>query len=72
MKTDEYVRLSKYGAAVGLGMFVAGALGEVVGHAVFAEIPASLGTLFVYLLGFGLAGFFLSIMAGGILPLALE
>jgi hypothetical protein len=72
MDTQEYVRYAKYGTVVGFGMFVLGAVGEVAGHAIFEDLPAPLGTVFVYLLGFGLAGFFLSAMAGGVIPLALE
>ncbi|MFW5984001.1 MAG: hypothetical protein ACOCRA_02240 [Halobacteria archaeon] len=72
METQEYVRYAKYGAVIGFGMFVVGALGEIAGHAIFSELPAPLGTLFVYFLGFGLLGFFLSVMAGGVIPLALE
>jgi hypothetical protein len=72
METQEYVRYAKYGAVGGFGMFVLGALGEIAGHAAFSEMPSPLGRLFVYLLGFGLLGFFLSVMAGGIIPLAME
>ncbi|MCX2819976.1 hypothetical protein EGH25_11510 [Haladaptatus sp. F3-133] len=72
MDTQEYVRYAKYGTVVFFGMFVVGAVGEIAGHAVLSELPAPFGTLFVYLLGFGLAGFFVSAMAGGVIPLALE
>ena len=72
METQEYVRYAKYGTILCFGMFVVGAIGEIAGHAVFESLPGPLGTLFVYFLGFGLAGFFLSAMAGGIIPLALE
>ena len=72
MDTQEYVRYAKYTSVACLGMFVVGAIGEIAGHAVVSELPRPLGTLFVYLLGFGLVGFFLSTMAGGIIPLAFE
>lgn len=53
-------------------MFVVGALGEVTGRFVLRDLPVVADTAFVYLLGIGFAVVFVSIIAGGILPLALE
>ena len=72
MKTKEYVRYVKYTAIAGMVMFVVGALGEVTGRVVLRDLPAVADTAFVYLLGIGFAVVFVSIIAGGILPLALE
>lgn len=72
MKTKEYVRYVKYAAGAGVAMFVAGALGEITGRVVLTDLPQVADTAFVYMLGIGFAVVFVSILVGGILPLALE
>lgn len=72
MKTKEYVRYVKYAAVAGVAMFVVGALGEITGRLVLTDLPPVADTAFVYLLGIGFAVVFVSIIAGGMLPLALE
>lgn len=72
MKTKEYVRYVKYAGVAGIAMFVAGALGETTGRVVLTDVPQVADTAFVYLLGIGFAVVFVSIIAGGLLPLALE
>ncbi|MDZ7688072.1 MAG: hypothetical protein U5J64_04985 [Halobacteriales archaeon] len=72
MRTKEYVRYVKYAGIAGVVMFVVGALGEITGHLVLTDLPPSADTAFIYLLGIGFAVVFVSIIAGGVLPLALE
>ena len=66
----DYPRLTKVGFLLGLGLFVLGAGGEVVGHALYGSLPAWENTLFVTSEGVGLVvGFFSPIVFGILLPL---
>lgn len=53
-------------------MFAVGAIGEVTGRLVLADLPPSADSAFVSLLGLGFVAFIASVIAGGVLPLALE
>ncbi|OIB56022.1 hypothetical protein [Natrialba sp. SSL1] len=66
----DYARLTKGGFFLGLGLFVLGATGELVGHLVYGSLPAWEHTLFFYAEVFGLLiGFFSPWVFGVLLPL---
>lgn len=65
-----YALLAKGGFLLGLGLFIVGAGGELVGHAVFGSLPAREETLLFDLEVLGLViGFFSPILFGIFLPL---
>lgn len=72
MKSKEYARYAKYTATAGVAMFVVGALGEITGRVVLTDLPPSADSVFVSLLGLGFVAVVVSLIAGGVLPLALE
>lgn len=66
----DYAHWAKLGFLIGLGLFVVGVGGEIVGHSVTGTLPAWENTLFTYAEGVGLvAGFFSPIVFGIVLPL---
>ncbi|PSQ15386.1 hypothetical protein BRD00_13880 [Halobacteriales archaeon QS_8_69_26] len=65
-----YVTLAKGGLLLGVGLFVLGAGGELVGHALYDSLPGWENTLFLYSEGLGLViGFFSPILFGIVMPL---
>ncbi|GAB3685473.1 hypothetical protein GCM10028857_16040 [Salinarchaeum chitinilyticum] len=66
----DYARLAKGGFLLGAGLFVVGALGELIGHAVFGSLPAWEATLFFDMVVLGVVIGLLSPFVFGIfLPL---
>lgn len=66
----DYATLAKGGFLLGFGLFVLGAGGELVGHALYESLPAWENTLFLYSEGAGLLVAFVSpILFGIVLPL---
>ncbi|SIS00909.1 DUF7860 family protein [Natronorubrum thiooxidans] len=65
-----YGFLTKAGFLFGLGLLLFGAGGEILGHAVYGDLPAWQNTLFTYSEGIGLViGFFSPWIFGIFLPL---
>ena len=60
------VRLTKQGFAVGLALFLVGAVGELVGHAVFGGLPGWEHTLLFDAEMLGILVAFLSVFVFGI------
>ncbi|QFU85039.1 DUF7860 family protein [Natronorubrum aibiense] len=66
----DYSFLTKAGFLFGLGLLLFGASGEILGHAVFGDLPAWQNTLFTYSEGVGLVISFVTPWIFGIfLPL---
>lgn len=66
----DYPTLAKYGFLAGLGMFLVGGLGELVGHAVFSGLAGWEATLLVDLEVVGiLVGLLAPFVFGIVLPL---
>jgi hypothetical protein len=66
----DYERLTKIGFLLGVGLLVAGAAGELLGHALYGPLPAWENTLFTSAEGIGIALGLLSPFVFGIfLPL---
>jgi len=72
MNTREYVKYAKYAGAAGVVMFVVGALGEIIGNLILTDLPPVVDSAFIYLLALGFVLVFGAVLAGGILPLAME
>jgi len=72
METKEYVRFIKYAGVAGVVMFVVGLIGEVAGRLILTDLPHVADKAFIYMLGVGIVAVFVSIILGGVLPLALE
>ena len=68
----DYARLTKVGFLFGLGLFVAGAGGEFVGHAVWGTLPAWEETLLLDSMGLGIVAAFVSVFGFGIVMPLLE
>ncbi|WP_435319773.1 hypothetical protein [Haloarchaeobius sp. TZWSO28] len=69
-RSRTYPELAKLGFLLGLGLFVVGAGGEVVGHALYDTLPAWEDTLFTDSILFGiLTAFFSLAVFGVVLPL---
>ncbi|WP_435334557.1 hypothetical protein [Haloarchaeobius sp. TZWWS8] len=66
----DYPRLAKLGFLLGLGLFVGGAVAEVLGHALFGTLPAWEDALFTDSILLGIVVGFVSVFGFGIvLPL---
>lgn len=66
----DHARLAKLGFFLGLTLFLAGAGGEIVGHAMFGELPAWETALLFDMEAVGLViGFFSPFVFGIALPL---
>lgn len=66
----DYARLAKVGFFFGLGLFIIGTGGEIIGHAYFEPLPPWEDTLFLDLEILGiLVGFFSPFLFGVFLPL---
>jgi uncharacterized membrane protein YGL010W len=66
----DYAALTKIGFGLGVGLFLAGAIGEFVGHAYFAPLPGWETALLFDLEVLGiLLGLFSPILFGAVLPL---
>lgn len=66
----DYITLAKGGFFLGLALFLVGAGGEVIGHALYESLPAWENTLFLYSEGIGLlVGFFSPLLFGVVMPL---
>lgn len=68
----DYARLTKFGFLLGLGLFVAGAGGEFVGHAIWGTLPAWEETLLTDSVGLGIIVGFVSVFGFGIVMPLLE
>ena len=68
----DYARLTKLGFLLGLGLFVAGTSGELVGHALYGALPAWEETLLTDSALLGILTSFLSVFGFGILLPLLE
>ena len=65
-----YATLAKGGFLLGFGLFLLGAGGELIGHALYESLPAWENTLFVYSEGIGLlVGSASPILFGIVMPL---
>jgi hypothetical protein len=71
-KSLDYARLTKLGVLLGLGLFVVGAGGEFVGHAVWGTLPAWEETLLTDSVGLGIVVAFCSVFGFGIAMPLLE
>jgi len=68
--TIDHGRWAKTGFLLGLALLALGAGGEIIGRALFENLPAWENTLFVYMEGIGLTiGFFSPWIFGVALPL---
>ncbi|WP_436934851.1 DUF7860 family protein [Halovenus marina] len=68
--TVDYAKMTKSGFALGLALFVIGAVGGILGHTILSPIPDWENTLFLYSEGIGiLVGFFSIWIFGVFLPL---
>lgn len=66
----DYAKLTKLGFALGIGLFLTGAVGETAGHAIYGTLPAWENTLFFDLEAIGVVVALLSPFVFGIaLPL---
>jgi len=66
----DYGYWAKVGFLFGVGLFLFGAGGEILGHALVGELPAWENTLFTYSEGLGIVvGFFSPWVFGVALPL---
>jgi hypothetical protein len=65
-----HARLAKLGFLLGIGLFAAGAVGEIGGHAVLSTVPATLDTVFFGMETVGVVvGLVSPIVFGAVLPL---
>ena len=68
----DYARLTRVGFLLGLALFVAGAGGESVGHAIWGTLPAWEETLLTDSVGLGILVAFCSVFGFGIAMPLLE
>lgn len=66
----DYATIAKHGFLIGAGLFLVGALGELAGHALVAEIPAwSEQLLFSVMILGVVTALLIPIVFGAVLPL---
>ncbi|MDY7080841.1 MAG: hypothetical protein SXQ77_00165, partial [Halobacteria archaeon] len=64
-KRIDYAKYAKRGMILGLGMFVLGGIGEVVGRTVFGELPGWENLLLTDMIGLGVSLTFVSFFVVG-------
>jgi len=72
MDTTQYIEYSKKGAIGGAVLFCLGILGSAVTNLLSIQLPPQLDGILLYMLILGVVAVFVSIIAIGVLPLALE